>query len=464
MYYRPDEKAVCGDVIPFYRDGTWYLFYLKDFRDVESHGEGVPWHLVTTQDLVHYTEHGEMLPRGTREEQDLYVFTGSCIEANGRFYIFYTGHNHLMPRKERVLLAVSDDLFHWRKCPDFVLDAPEWAATEDFRDPFVYENPDGDGWCMLTTTLFTGADGTPVSANLLARSDDLLHWRFDDEPFYAPGTFASPPECADLFQMGDWWYLLFSEYSDRGITSYRMSKSPCGPWITPTENSLDCALHYAAKTAGDGRRRILFGWNRTKEGNRDGGVYQWGGSIVPHELFQNPNGTLRIGCPAEVAAQYTASLPLCDAGWTLHAAEKIPEGWRIGSADGKSVRLLGALPPRCRIELEFCITDCNGEFGLLLRTEKGAAGYALRFEPRFNRLVFWDGRLYHFEGERYCPLTPHQKHRLTAILEDSILEVYIDNAIAQSSRMYDHTGSRWGLFATNTTVEFTDIHLYAPEE
>lgn len=464
MYYRPDEKAACGDVIPFYKDGTWYLFYLKDFRDIETCGEGVPWCLVTTQDLVHYTEHGEMIPRGTKDEQDLYVFTGSCIEANGKYYIFYTGHNHLTPMLERVLLAESDDLYHWRKCPDFVLDAPAWAATRDFRDPFVYENPTGSGWCMLTTTLLKDADGYPVSANLIAYSDDLLHWRFADEPFYAPETFASPPECADLFQMGGWWYLLFSEYSDRNITGYRMSKTPCGPWITPTENSLDCAMHYASKTATDGNRRILFGWNRTKSENKDAGFLQWGGTIVPHELFQNPDGTLRIGCPAEIAAQYTQPLPLPADGYARRFAQKTPEGWRIGSADGKSIKLLGALPACCRIELDLCIPDQNGECGLLLRTDKGDIGYSLRFEPRFNRLVFWDGTMCRFEGERYVPLTPGKKHHLTLIIEGSVLETYIDNAVAQSSRMYDHTGANWGIFATNTTAEFSAIRLYTLPE
>lgn len=34
-----------------------------------------------------------MLPKGTSEEQDLYVFTGSVIKAKGQYHIFYTGHN-----------------------------------------------------------------------------------------------------------------------------------------------------------------------------------------------------------------------------------------------------------------------------------------------------------------------------------------------------------------------------------
>lgn len=464
MYYRPDEKAACGDVIPFYKDGTWYLFYLKDFRDIENCGEGVPWCLVTTQDLVHYTDHGEVIPRGTKDEQDLYVFTGSCIEANGKYYIFYTGHNHLTPILERVLLAESDDLYHWRKCPDFVLDAPEWAATRDFRDPFVFENPEGSGWCMLTTTQMQGADGLPVSANLIAYSDDLLHWSFPDKPFYTPSAYTSPPECADLFRIGDWWYLLFSEYSDRLVTCYRMSKSPFGPWITPTDDSLDGAIYYAAKSASDGRQRILFGWNRTKADNTDKGIYQWGGTIVPHELAQNPDGTLRVGCPSQIAAQYTVPQSLQEDAPAKNHVVKTDCGWRIGAPESRSTKLLGALPRYCRLELDFTSTDKNGCFGLLLRTEKGEPGYALRFEPRFEQLVFWDGVPNHFESQRWCPLMPGETHHLTVIVEDSVLEAYIDGATAQSSRMYDHTGANWGLFAINTTVDFANIELYTLPE
>src|ERR1051326_4692312 len=92
FFYKP-ENAWAADFIPFYKDGRFRLFYLLDWRDPANHGEGTPWYQISATDFCHFTEHGEMLPRGTREEQDLYVFTGSVIEAEGRFHIFYTGHN-----------------------------------------------------------------------------------------------------------------------------------------------------------------------------------------------------------------------------------------------------------------------------------------------------------------------------------------------------------------------------------
>ncbi len=468
MYYRPDEKAACGDVIPFYRDGTWYLFYLKDYRDLENCGEGVPWCLLTTQDLVHFTEHGEVIPRGTPQEQDLYVFTGSCIDAGDKYYIFYTGHNHHMipagGRQERILLAESDDLIHWRKCPDFVLDAPEWASCHDFRDPFVFKDPQGGGWCMLLTTVLKNEGGAPLSSNLLGRSKDLTHWEIEDKPFYAPGSYTSPPECPDLFKFGDWWYFLFSEFSDRCVTTYRMSKTPFGPWSAPMECSVDCTALYAAKTAGDDTRRVLFGWNRTKQGNCDAGAGQWGGSIIPHELGQNPDGTLRFDCPAAIRDAYTVPQPVDETGLALRDVTGTAQGWRVGSSGGKSVKLLGTLPSRCRLELEFDTTDQNGEFGLLLRTDPGEPGYALRFEPRYNRLLFWGGVPGVFEGERLCPLASGSHHRLTVIVDGSVLETYVDGAVAQSARMYDRTGSQWGIFANNTTVEFTNITVHTRPE
>ena len=82
FFYRP-ECAWAADFIPFYKDGTFHLFYLLDWRDKHKHGEGTPWYQISTRDFVHFTEHGEMLHRGTMDEQDLYVFTGSVIKARG---------------------------------------------------------------------------------------------------------------------------------------------------------------------------------------------------------------------------------------------------------------------------------------------------------------------------------------------------------------------------------------------
>ena len=54
LFYRPG-KAVLGDVIPFYDDGKFKPFFLKNTRGNAGHEDG--WHMLTTQDHLHFQEH-----------------------------------------------------------------------------------------------------------------------------------------------------------------------------------------------------------------------------------------------------------------------------------------------------------------------------------------------------------------------------------------------------------------------
>jgi len=90
VFYKPDD-GVAGDFIPFWHNGTFRLFYLKDWRNYEKHGEGVAWFQIATDDFLNFEDFGESIPRGTSDEQDLSIFTGSVIAAGGKFHIFYTG-------------------------------------------------------------------------------------------------------------------------------------------------------------------------------------------------------------------------------------------------------------------------------------------------------------------------------------------------------------------------------------
>ena len=87
FFYKPVD-AWAADFIPLYAEGKFQLFFLLDWRDAAKHGEGTPWYRISTNDFVHFTEHGEMLPRGKKDEQDLYVFTGSAIYAKNKYHIF----------------------------------------------------------------------------------------------------------------------------------------------------------------------------------------------------------------------------------------------------------------------------------------------------------------------------------------------------------------------------------------
>ncbi len=469
MFYRPEGNAVCADVMPFYENGTFQLFYLKDHRDLQGRGEGCDWHLLRTRDLIHFEDRGVVIPRGTPEEQDLYVYTGCCVHHEGKYYLFYTGHNphkRAAGQPEQVIMrSVSTDMEHWEKDPDFLFGAPDYLEPHDFRDPHIYYDGERDCFGMLLAgRLKEDVPCNCKGVTLVAYSKDLDHWEVAKEPFYAPYAYYTH-ECPDLFRMGQWWYLVFSEFTDRYVTTYRMSRSPNGPWITPKVNTFDGHAFYAAKSVSDGKRRILFGWNPIKDQEQDHNFWQWGGSIIAHELVQNADGTLGVKCPEEVRGVCQVERSLAP-GLRVGSVEALEDGFRVGNAYGRSIQMLGRLPKNCRIELSMTPRNETGDFGLLLNGDPMLnSWYTVRFEPAFHRLAFdrWPRKdLFQHTSvaeERCCTLIPGQENRVTLLIQDSVLEVYVNDQVAMGARMFDLRGD-FGIYTCNAEVKFEHIRMY----
>src|SRR5262249_44983496 len=152
-----------------------------------------------------------------------------------------------------------------------------------------------------------------------------------------------------LFRMGEWWYLVYSTFSERHVTHYRMSRSLSGPWQAPENDTFDGRAYYAAKTASDGTRRFLFGWNATREQEQDYRPWQWGGTLVVHEIVQEADGSLSVRLPDSVAKAFATPQPCV---WTpeKHAALSGPDAVAIDAADSFGYAMAGAMPSCCRLE------------------------------------------------------------------------------------------------------------------
>ena len=101
------------------------------------------------------------------------------MEHDGRFYDFYNAANGGI---EQMGLAVSDDLFDWRRYRDNpVIRTTASGYDERFcSDGKVFR--DGDHWIMFYFGV--GRGGAHVMA---AFSRDLLHWSVHPEPLYKAG-------------------------------------------------------------------------------------------------------------------------------------------------------------------------------------------------------------------------------------------------------------------------------------
>lgn len=299
LLYRPKDAWV-GDLIPYYENGTFYGYYLHDprIRDKE-YAEETTWHLVTTKDFVNVEYKGEAIKRGGDDKPNKNAYTGSVIKDKENLYhAFFTAYNEDIKINgksvQSVMQAVGTDLEHLNTVEEFlfVSDGKQYEEF-DWRDPFVYWNEEDECYDMLLASRIKGGGELRGGCIALCKSKDLKQWTYE-KPFYAPGMYITM-ECPEIFKMGNYWYLVFSTFSDQFTTHYRISKSPNGPWEIPEDDVFDTRSDYAIKTASDGQRRFAFGWIASKYGNKDFGPWEWGGTMVFHELIQNPeDGTLPL--------------------------------------------------------------------------------------------------------------------------------------------------------------------------
>jgi beta-fructofuranosidase len=469
FFYRP-QGAWAADFIPFYDGGRFSLFYLHDWRSHSEHGEGTPWYQISTDDFVHFTECGEALPRGTPAEQDLYVFTGSVIKADEQYHIFYTGHNPHFRREgkpeQAVMHAVSDNLLQWRKVSEDTFFAPEADyEPHDWRDPFVFWNEEaGEYWMLLAARLKRGPSRRRGCTALCA-SKDLKQWQVR-APFWAPGLYFTH-ECPDLFRRGDWWYLIYSTFSERHVTHYRMSHPLQGPWQAPENDTFDGRAYYAAKSASNGQRRFLFGWTATRQGEKDNGSWQWGGNLVVHEIHQEADGTLSVSVPESIIQAFGRPIPFQFQPGLGHCAIG-GGGVRVTSPEGFGCAVAGATPERCKIETTLAFEPNTRGCGVMLRcSEDLGSGYYLRLEPGRNRLVFdsWPrpGDLpFMVELERPLEVAPGQRVTLQLVVDGTVCEVYAAGKIAMSARLYNLPAGQWGVFVNEGAAYFDDLGLSTP--
>ena len=447
-YYKP-HGAAAADFIPFFHDGLFRLFYLHDWRDAAQFGEGTPWFLLESEDFVGFTECGEVVPRGTPEEQDLYIFTGSVLreENAGRFHLFYTAHNPHKKPAEMIAHAVSRDLVHWDKLPGESFGAEEGFDGDNLRDPFVFYDTKEK---LYRLALVKRRGGGSYTAGLVGQyvSPDLFSWR-PAEPFWEPALYHTH-ECPDIFRMGDWWYLLYSEYSDRSLTRYAMARDLQGPWTIPDDDAFDGRAFYAAKTASDGERRYLFGWIPTREGDDDNGGWQWGGNLGVTELFQRSDGTLAAGMPEKSFARWKKERD-------LPPVRLFARGMRrdaLLSPDAGEVFLLSG---------DLVFPERNRSFSLILGADRESLrGYKFEISPGEDRVRFGrTDRAIREQGlSRPLPKKRPVRIRFRLVRDHDVAVLYLDQEIVLSARLCSPEGGAVLLSAVDGELSLENSAFY----
>jgi beta-fructofuranosidase len=212
----------------FPAEDGYHLFYLK--RDLRDMFAKTIAHAVSP-DLVHWTAVRDALHAGKGGTWDSgWLMTGMVVRHHdGRYYMFYGA---MVDQVQRIGVAISDDLYHWHKHPQPVLEAsapfyetdPRRSPNNEvaWRDPcIVYDAKSGCYYAFICARVPNGSySGGACIA--VCRSRDLLTWETLPPAFISDEYVCM--EVPDVFALDGRYYLMFS--TARWFDSYYQTADP----------------------------------------------------------------------------------------------------------------------------------------------------------------------------------------------------------------------------------------------
>ena len=258
----------------FYQ-GQYHMFY--QYHPYDSHWGPMHWGHAVSRDLLHWSHLPAALAPDMYYDRDG-CFSGNAIEMpDGRQMLMYTGvqrgpQTDGSPEDIQTQnLAFGDGVNYVKYEHNPVLteaDLPEGGSREHFRDPKLWQCPDGS-WRAVTVNDHIGEGGEV----LLYESGDLLHWKLLGPIATNHNRIGLMWECPDFFPLDGYDVLLASaqdmlpkdfEYHNGNGTFYYL-----GHWdeenrqyTVLSDHAVDYGIDfYAPQTVltPDGRR-VMIGW------------------------------------------------------------------------------------------------------------------------------------------------------------------------------------------------------------
>lgn len=437
---------------PIYWQGHYHMFY--QYNPNGAFWGDMNWGHATSADMVYWRHLPVALsptPGGPDADG---CFTGTAVVQDGKVVVLYTGVHAAQPEQATIIdgahclretqcYATSDDpeLKTWTKLSTPVIAAPpEGKQVNGFRDPSPWRQ--GDLWYMVLGSGVANQGG----AVLLYKSKDLRSWEFmhvlagrnqvgvnPSEP-YDPWEVW---ECPEFFALGDKHVLICSTlgkaYWQSGLLNQETMR------FRPEQSGiLDYGAFYAPKTQLDkSGNRILWGWIQETRPLKEYKTAGWAGSMsLPRVLSLSSDGQLR-----------------CDVSTVVDTLRGREQALNVTADEEKNLLQISSMR----------ITDCRGEiacsvkrpatpFELLLcgPDENQASWLRLRYDPLHISQFFIDARPHPFR------LNDDEKIDLHLFIDGSVIELFVNQKIAHTSRFY-YPGGKAQDLRMKWTGKTTDI-------
>ena len=315
------SRKSLGDVDVLFHDGLYHLFHLvlpnHDYVAHAVSSDCFNWRRVENALFI-----GDP---GSWDDSMLWtVHVSRDPQQPHRWRMFYTGLSRRdLGHKQRIGMAVSDDLYRWKKAPvnwkdlrtalpynlpgrppqppfDFDPDScfPLSARSEfyesniregrhwvSWRDPFYFR--DGDrGWLLVAGRV---NHGPVIRRGCVAVLEETEPGKFETRPpLHHPGVY-DDVEVPNLFRIDDDYYLIGSIREDAKIR-YWHSEGVDGDWRSYSDNVLLAAGNYAGRITHDDKGILL--WSFFTPGSPDRTVHNL--LPPPKRLVRDESGKLVV--------------------------------------------------------------------------------------------------------------------------------------------------------------------------
>ena len=456
QYWKPEsENEFAGDMMPFWGEERFHLFYLLDRNHHAEQGGlgGHQWAHAATLDLKEWQHYPLALPKGELGAVDENgICTGSIFEHAGVYHAFYATRLRRPDGSvyEAICRAVSRDLIHFDKSPHNPLfPAPPGLDPNNHRDPCVFQEAATGVYHMVVT-----ASGAACGVLAHYTSEDLAEWHY--QGLLLPPGDHHAPECPEHFYWNGWWYLLYSRNQQM---QYWIARKPLGPWQRASRKHIEGRNLVVPRTASFGsERRLAVGFLQWRRDSRDEGDYQYAGNTVFRELLQDEDGTLWTHFVPEMMPPTGPPLH-----WQLldDATVKYPDSEIHLQADAKiEWATIAEVPADCIITFEVTPESTVGEYGLLLRADENLeVGYCLCFMPQLKCVTLqrWpdDGR----ELRAVVKDVDGFDTGVSVIIcmKDSIIDVSINGRHTLIERCFNHKGTHLGCFVRDGEAHLQNL-------
>ena len=445
---------------PCYYNGYWHMFfqhnpYIADFGPMG-------WGHVRSPDLVHW-EHCPVAIMPTPDSYDgAGCWSGSVVIHDGVPTMMYSGvadmtlwsadddlppsdrqripqgyyHEFVLEidQETQCIATSTDNLRTWQKHPaNPVIPAiPEDLDLIGFRDPFPWTEDDGH-WYMLLGSGIKGKGGVA----LLYRSADMINWEYLN-PLYIgdPAESGVNWECPNFLELGQKHMLVVSPHGrpvywlgDYDNNRYR----PDGP-----PRRLDWGdVFYAPNSLLDPSGRwLMWGWIREARPRDQYAAAGWASSLtLPREISLDSGANLRVKPAAELNNLRES---------TLFDDE-------VSVADGNSNSLGGATGDRLEVSCRVSAADCAALGMQFRRSLDGEQFTQLTYDYRSGSLRLNRDRSTDTEDVTLDPcdyalnLADGEALDLTIYLDNSVIEIYANDRLSMTSRIYPSREDAQGL-------------------